>query len=140
MYRRVPILFSACLLMFALTAQSRTAEPNKLTDKVKEGEPVPSPLTFSSRFERIVIVRMTYGTDMLGGLVKAVKQEVASRVVDREQVSLLDQAEAADIQNTPALEFALAEPTSRTLQARFFPIYDAGGDNLGLGLLLGELL
>ena len=69
------------ILVFALTAQSRTAEPNKLTDKVEEGEPVPSPLTFSSKFERIVIVRMTYGTDMLAGLVKAVKQEEIKNAV-----------------------------------------------------------
>ena len=67
--------------MFALAAQSRAAEPNKLTDKVKEGEPVRSPLTFSSEFDRIVIVRMTYGTDMLGGLVKAVKQEEIKNAV-----------------------------------------------------------
>ena len=75
------MLLSACFLVFALTAQSRAAEPNKLTDKVKEGEPVPSPLTFSSKFERIVIVRMTYGTDMLEGLVKAVKQEKINNAV-----------------------------------------------------------
>lgn len=48
---------------------------NRLTDLVKEGEPVPSPLTFSSQFERIVIVRMTFGTDLLEGLKNAVKQE-----------------------------------------------------------------
>lgn len=48
---------------------------NRLTDLVKEGEPVPSPLTFTSQFERIVIARMTFGTDLLEGLKNAVKQE-----------------------------------------------------------------
>ena len=51
------------------------AKVNRLTDRVKEGQPVPAALTFSANFERIVIVRMTYQTDVLEGLKKAVQQE-----------------------------------------------------------------
>ncbi|MEJ2055857.1 MAG: DNA-binding protein [Calditrichaceae bacterium] len=47
----------------------------RLTDLVKEGDPVPSPLTFNTQFERIVIARMTFGTDLLKGLQDAVKKE-----------------------------------------------------------------
>lgn len=78
MCRRILVLFSVGLLTLALTAPPRAAEdpqPNRLTDRVKAGEPVPSPLTFASKFDRIVIVRMTYGTDMLDGLTKAVGRE-----------------------------------------------------------------
>lgn len=50
-------------------------QTNRLTDLVKEGEPVPSPLTFTTQFERIVIARMTFGTDLLKGLQDAVKRE-----------------------------------------------------------------
>ena len=53
----------------------RNQQTNRLTDLVKEGEPVPSPLTFTTQFERIVIARMTFGTDLLKGLQDAVKRE-----------------------------------------------------------------
>jgi predicted DNA-binding protein with PD1-like motif len=49
--------------------------PNRLTDRVPPGRPVPSPLTFASRFERVVLVRMTYETDMLEALNRAVRDE-----------------------------------------------------------------
>ncbi len=48
---------------------------NRLVDRVRPGEPVPSTLTFSSRFERVVIARMTFGTDVLEGLNRAVADE-----------------------------------------------------------------
>ena len=59
------------------TETGRGPIPNqqRLTDLVREGDPVPSPLAFSSNFERIVIVRMTYDTDLLEGLTNAVKKE-----------------------------------------------------------------
>lgn len=86
MYWRLFILLCVGCMAFAWNAQDRVVrgtEPpgdrsvkvNKLTDLVKPGEPVPSPLTFSSDFKRVVIVRMTYGTDMLEGLEKAVERE-----------------------------------------------------------------
>lgn len=57
------------------TSGNQIPKQNRLTDLVKEGEPVPSSLVFSSNFERIVIVRMTYDTDMLEGLRQAVEQQ-----------------------------------------------------------------
>jgi predicted DNA-binding protein with PD1-like motif len=53
----------------------RNQQTNRLTDLVKEGEPVPSPLIFTTQFERIVIARMTFGTDLLKGLQDAVQRE-----------------------------------------------------------------
>ena len=50
-------------------------QTNRLTDLVKDGEQVPSPLTFTTQFERIVIARMTFGTDLLKGLQDAVQRE-----------------------------------------------------------------
>lgn len=51
------------------------AEPRRLVDLVKPGEKVPSPLAISSQFERIFVVRMTFGTDLLEGLKQAVERE-----------------------------------------------------------------
>ena len=50
-------------------------QTNRLTDLVKDGEQVPSPLTFTTQFERIVIARMTFGADLLKGLQDAVQRE-----------------------------------------------------------------
>ena len=50
-------------------------QTNRLADLVKDGEQVPSPLTFTTQFERIVIARMTFGTDLLKGLQDAVQRE-----------------------------------------------------------------
>ena len=83
---RTLVLFSIGLNILCLSVQPRGASgaevtpnrhtrPNRLTESVEPGQPVPSTLTFSSAFERVVIVRMTYGTDMLDGLRKAVEQE-----------------------------------------------------------------
>lgn len=65
----------------AQSNRDRSATRNRLVDKVKKGQPVPSPLTFSSNFERIVIVRMTYETDMLEGLKEAVRKEKINSAV-----------------------------------------------------------
>jgi predicted DNA-binding protein with PD1-like motif len=54
---------------------------HRLVDEVPAGTPVPSPLMFSSNFERIVLVRMTFGTDLLEGLEKAVAREKISNAV-----------------------------------------------------------
>jgi hypothetical protein len=51
------------------------AGTHRLVDRVKPGDPVPSTLAFSSRFERIVVVRLTYGADVLEGLNRAVARE-----------------------------------------------------------------
>jgi predicted DNA-binding protein with PD1-like motif len=92
MHRQLLILLGAGVLIAELGASVRAgvdAEPtsngdvkaNRLADRVKEGMPVPSPLSFTSKFDRIVIVRMTYGTDMLEGLKQAVGQEKINNAV-----------------------------------------------------------
>ena len=55
--------------------------PNKLTDKVKPGDPVPSTITFTSHFKRIVIARLKNKTDVLEGLNKAIRQEKIQNAV-----------------------------------------------------------
>lgn len=48
-------------------------------------------------------------------------------------------AAIANPQGTPSVEFTLTSPESRTIQARFFPIHDVGGERLGVGLLLRDI-
>jgi len=50
-------------------------EPQRLVDRVPAGQPVPSPLTFTTSFERVVVMRLTYGSDVLEGLTRAVREE-----------------------------------------------------------------
>lgn len=47
----------------------------RLADLAPAAGPVPSPLVFSASFERVAIVRMTYETDLLEALQKAVRDE-----------------------------------------------------------------
>ena len=76
----------------------------------------------------------------LGGkTLEAVGQIITNEVADWEQVRSLLENAADDPPNTPTVELVLAAPQSRTLQARPFPIYDSGGANLGLGLLLRDI-
>jgi PAS domain S-box-containing protein len=76
---------------------------------------------------------------LVGRTAAAVARSVADRAANPEQVSALLETEGAKLQDAPAVEVALTTPTPRTLQARFFPIHDAGGGNLGLGLLLRDI-
>lgn len=76
---------------------------------------------------------------LLGQPLGAVEREMAGRVAHPEQVIAHLRAAAADLQNRLAVEFAMTAPVARTLQARFFPIHDAGGGHLGLGLLLRDI-
>jgi PAS domain S-box-containing protein len=76
---------------------------------------------------------------LAGQPVVAVQKQLADRVTDWESVGHMLQTAAADVESTPAIEVALATPDPRTLQVRFFPIHGAGGNNLGLGLLLHDI-
>ncbi len=76
---------------------------------------------------------------LLGRPFEAVEREMAGRVAGPEQVSARLRAAAADLHNRPTVEVAMTAPVARTLQARFFPIHDAGGGDLGLGLLLRDI-
>jgi len=66
-------------------------------------------------------------------------QGIAERIAQPEQVIAHLRAAIAGPQDTPTVEFTLTAPATRTLQARFFPIQDAGGGSLGLGLLLRDI-
>jgi len=81
---------------------ARPAPPKarKLTDLVKPGEPVPSSLAFSSNFERIVLVRMTYGTDMLDALIKAVEREKIKNAVILSGIGSLTSYHVHAVSNT----------------------------------------
>jgi predicted DNA-binding protein with PD1-like motif len=71
-----------------------------LADRVKAGEPVPSPLAFSTDFERIVTVRMTYDTDVLEGLKKAVGQENIRNAVFLSGIGSLKSYNVHSVSNT----------------------------------------
>jgi two-component system sensor histidine kinase KdpD len=51
----------------------------------------------------------------------------------------LGRAALVDPQTTPTVELTLTAPTSRTVQAQFFSIHDAGGGSLGLGILIRDI-
>ena len=57
----------------ARDAQARAK--NQLIDTVKPGDPIPSTVTFTSEFERVVIARLKYKTDVLEGLNEALRRE-----------------------------------------------------------------
>ena len=76
----------------------------------------------------------------LGGrTLKAVEQILADEVAEWEAVRGLLENAAESQADPPGVEVILAAPESRTLQVRPFPIYDASGVNLWLGLLLRDI-
>lgn len=76
---------------------------------------------------------------LTGQPLDALDRDLAGRIASPEQVLAQLRAATADPQATPTVEFTLTAPSSRVLQARFFPIRDAGGSALGLGLLLRDV-
>ena len=64
---------------------------------------------------------------------------LAERVAQPEEVLAQLRAAIAGPRDTPTVEFTITAPARRTLQARFFPIQEAGGGSLGLGLLLRDI-
>ncbi len=74
-----------------------------------------------------------------GQILDTMGREVAGRIPYPDQVLAQLRSAIEDPQRTPTVEFALTGPTVRTLQARLFPIQDAGGGSLGLGLLLRDI-
>jgi predicted DNA-binding protein with PD1-like motif len=74
--RAVLVATLVCLLgRSPARADAADSERQRLVDRVPAGQPVPSPLTFATSLERVVVVRLTYGTDVLEGLARAVKEE-----------------------------------------------------------------
>jgi signal transduction histidine kinase len=71
----------------------------------------------------------------LGGL----ERILVDRVSQSEHLfSALGEAAAAS-REMPVVEIGLVAPVATTLQALFFPIHDAGGEHLGLGLMLRDI-
>jgi signal transduction histidine kinase len=75
---------------------------------------------------------------VVGLTLEALEQKMADRVADPHGVLTELLAAAGNPQAAPSVEFSLTDPVARTLQARFFRIHDAGGGNLGVGLLLRD--
>ena len=71
--------------------------------------------------------------------IEAMDGDLVGRIAHREQVFAQLRSAIAHPLGIPTVEFALTEPVPRTLQARFFPISDIGGDSLGVGLLLRDI-
>jgi len=65
--------------------------------------------------------------------------EIAARVADPENIITRLQQAAAAPQDAPSVEIVLTDPTTRTLQARFFPIHQSDGGQQGLGLLIRDI-
>jgi signal transduction histidine kinase len=76
---------------------------------------------------------------LLGSTIESVQQHISERAANWQQAAARLQNAASDLKNTPHVELALTAPTRRTLQLRFFPIFDVGGAHLGLGLLLRDI-
>ena len=76
---------------------------------------------------------------LVGQTLDRSEQGIAAHVVQPEKVLSQLRAAIAGPQDAPTVEFPLTAPATRTIQARFFPIQDAGGGSLGLGLLLRDI-
>jgi signal transduction histidine kinase len=76
---------------------------------------------------------------LVGQTLDTIDRDLAERVCQPEQVLVHLRVAIADLQGTPSVEFTLTFPEFRALQARFFPIHDAGGGHLGGGLLLRDI-
>lgn len=76
---------------------------------------------------------------LLGRTVEAMEREIAARVEQPEPMLSQLEAAVAAVEEAPAIEISLARPKARTLQVRFFPIHDAEGGYLGMGLLVRDI-
>ena len=79
------------------------------------------------------------GLDLLGSTLEVLEDEIAARTAQPDAVLGQLQEAAAQVESTPTVEFALALPGAATLRVRFFPIHDAAGGHLGVGLLLHDV-
>jgi signal transduction histidine kinase len=76
---------------------------------------------------------------LIGQTLDTMEHVLLKRVAHPKQVLTQLRAAVENPSATPTVELTLTAPTSRTLQTRFFPISDAGGGSLGLGLLLRDI-
>jgi PAS domain S-box-containing protein len=76
---------------------------------------------------------------LIGQALESMSREIANNISRPDDTLAKLQAAAGDAQDPRTVELALAKPKPRTLQVRPFPIHDAGGGRLGLGLLLHDI-
>ena len=76
---------------------------------------------------------------LLGRPVVTLEKEISPRVARPDEFTAQLRAALAEIESTPTVEFKRTEPDPRTLQVRAFPIHDAAGGYLGLGLLVRDI-
>ena len=79
------------------------------------------------------------GPGLLGSTLDVLENEIAGRTAQPGTVLAQLQQAAIEEDSTPTVEVTLARPGAAALQVRFFPIHDANGGHLGLGLLLRDI-
>ncbi|MGD8462388.1 MAG: ATP-binding protein [Anaerolineae bacterium] len=76
---------------------------------------------------------------LLGRPLATLEEEITARVAQPDQVAGQLRTALSEVENTPTVEFKQGESDARTLQVRAFPIHDASGGYLGLGLLVRDI-
>ncbi len=87
------------LCLFLLTS-CRHIHPVANPSSAGPDSPPPSPLTLSTQYERIVIVRLTFDTDLLDGLKKAVARENIKNAVITNGIGSLRSYHVHAVSNT----------------------------------------
>lgn len=77
--------------------------------------------------------------DAVGHKLEELDRAIGARVAKPERTFSQLRAALVDPQTTPTVELTLTAPASRSVQARFFSIHDAGGGSLGLGILVRDI-
>jgi signal transduction histidine kinase len=76
---------------------------------------------------------------LIGQGLDGIERILADKVSQGDQIIAEIRAAAGFAREMPVVEIGLDGPPPKTLQARFFPIHDAGGHHLGLGLVLRDI-
>ena len=72
---KLPIAFLMLILTPAFAAQEITTTPAAPSDAAPNNPAVPDVYATTGQFERVVVMRMKFGSDLLGGIAKIVAQE-----------------------------------------------------------------
>jgi predicted DNA-binding protein with PD1-like motif len=72
---KLPVAFLMLMLAPAFAAQTITTTPTAPTDSTPNDPSVPDVYTTTGQFERVVVMRMKFGTDLLADIEKSVAQE-----------------------------------------------------------------
>jgi PAS domain S-box-containing protein len=76
---------------------------------------------------------------LAGQSLERMDRDPSGRIVHSDEIFARLRSAIADPLGVPTVEFSLAVPVVRTVQARFFSISGAGGTSLGVGLLLRDI-